>query len=283
MKSLIITALGCYLSIVVLIYIFQRNLMYAPGHDVSSPQASQVPEMSVYRLSSTDGLEITSWYAPPASNEMSVVIIYHGNAGTIASRAFKARYFLDAGYGVLLVGYRGYADNSGKPDEQGLYGDARTALEFLTREGIPSERWVFYGESLGCAIAVQMALEAERGQLSGTTGIPGIISGLILEAPFTSMPQAAAYHYPWLPARWLVKDKFRSIDKISALKTPVLIVHGEQDRTIPQSHGKKLYEQITSPKKGLWIKKAGHNDLYDFDAGLAIVEWISETESQIRP
>ncbi len=273
MKSIIITIFGSYLCIIVLVYIFQRNLMYSPGQEVLTPQDTDVPEMSVINLTTQDGLAINSWYAPPQTDQKPVVLIYHGNAGTIAGRDFKARYFLDAGYGVLLVGYRGYANNPGSPSETGLYDDARTAFKHLINQDFAPERIVLYGESLGCAIAIQMAYEVHQGLMTGT---PDQVAGIILEAPFTTMGDTAASHYPWLPANLLVKDKFNSIDKIPSLKSPLMIVHGSKDRTIAQSHGKLLFDKASSQKEALWPDQAGHNDLFDFGIGPKIINWMAK-------
>jgi uncharacterized protein len=275
MKTALITIIGSYLSIVVLVYIFQRSLMYAPGHDVLMPHQADVPEMTVHVLNTSDGLAITSWFAAPKSPEMPVVIIFHGNAGTLSGRAFKARYFLDEGMGVMLVGYRGYSDNPGTPDEMGLYEDARSALGFLAKQGILPDQMILYGESLGCAIAVQMAYEAQQNNAAEQSSL----SGIILESPFTSMGDAASHHYPWLPARLLVKDRYDSSSKMPSLKTPVLIIHGEKDPTIPQSQGKALFELASEPKEALWINGAGHNNLYDYNINQSMVAWIFKSRT----
>ena len=277
MKTVLISLIGSYLGVVALVYVFQRNLMYAPGHDVVSPQAAGVPEMSVHKLSVADGLEITSWYAPPKSDNKSVVVLFQGNAGTISSRAFKARYFLDAGLGVMLVGYRGYSDNPGTPNEKGLYMDARAALMFLTEQGVSSDQWVLYGESLGCAIAVQMAFDIQHDKITGQNSP----SALILEAPFTSMGDVAAHHYPWLPARLLVRDHYDSFEKIPSLNVALLVVHGEGDSTIPQSQGKALFNLASEPKDALWIEGAGHNNLFDYGVGPAMVEWVLKAHAKL--
>jgi hypothetical protein len=272
MKLVILTAIGCYLGLVALVYVFQRDLMYVPERKMPTPQVAGVAEMTAYLLSTSDGLDLTSWYAPPRTHGMPVIVLYHGNAGTLAGRAFKARIFLDAGYGVMLVGYRGYGNNPGSPNENGLYIDSRAALEFLSQQGIARDRLILYGESLGCAVAIQTALEIQRD--AEATQSP-VIRGLVLEAPFTSMGDAAAVHYPWLPARLLVKDDFKSIEKIARLTMPLFVVHGGRDLTVPQSHGRALFDLANEPKQALWIDDAGHNDLYDEGLTPVLLEWMA--------
>ncbi len=273
MKLVLLTAIGCYLGLVGLVYIFQRDMMYIPDRGMPTPQASGVDDMSAFKILTSDGLEITSWYAPPRNDQMPIIVLFHGNAGSLAGRAFKARIFLDAGYGVMLVGYRGYGNNPGSPHEDGLYMDGRAALDFLTQQGIGADRWMLYGESLGCAVAIQMALEYQ-GQADTTQSSPGVM-GLVLESPFTSMGDAAAVHYPWLPARWLVKDGYKSFEKIGRLTTPLFVVHGGQDRTVPQSHGRTLFDLANEPKQALWIDAASHNDLYDHGLTPVLLEWMA--------
>ncbi len=235
--------------------------------------------MSVIASRTSDGLVLTSWYAAP-NHGSPTIVLFHGNAGSLAGRAFKARHFLDEGYGVLLVGYRGFGDNPGKPTEQGLYMDARSALRHVFDDGVTPDKTVLYGESLGSGIAVQMAWEQANATSTARIAedeedrrrIP--YAAVVLEAPFTSMGDAAAGHYPWLPARYLVKDRYDSISKIGQVSAPLFIVHGGNDRTVPQEHGRILYSAAQEPKDAYWIPQARHVDVYEFGAGEEIVKWL---------
>ena len=156
MAAFIATALVVYSIFVGALFLFQRNMMYYPGHHLPTPAESGVAEMAAVRVTTEDGLELTSWYGKATAIKPTIVF-FQGNAGTIAGRSFKVRGYLDAGYGVFLVGYRGYGGNPGMPMEQGLYADGRAALRYLENVGVPSAEWIFYGESLGSGVAVEMA------------------------------------------------------------------------------------------------------------------------------
>ena len=256
MTNLIAMITGVYIVFVGGLYLLQRNLMYHPDHAVPSPAASGAPEMMAVTFSTGDGLALVAWYRPPARGALSIVY-FHGNAGHIGYRASKARPYLDAGLGLLLVGYRGYGGNPGSPTEAGLYADGRAALAFLAEQGVPPHMTALYGESLGCGVAVQMARETAGSEP---------VAAVVLESPFTGVGDIAATHYPFVPARWLVKDRFDSVEKIADIRAPVLIIHGEKDRVVPVRFGRRLFEAAAEPKESRWFRDAGHNNLYDFGA-----------------
>jgi hypothetical protein len=194
----------------------------------------------------------------------------HGNAGNVAHRAEKVRPFMDQGYGVLLVGYRGYGGNPGAPSEEGLYHDAEAALAFLAAHNVGPDRQILYGESLGSGVAVEMA------QRRAAAGAP--VAGVVLEAPYTSMPAAAAHHYPFVPASSLIIDKYDSLAKIEQINAPLYIFHGDQDIIVPQSLGRDLFDAADTPKRAQWIDGAGHNDLYDFGAAEGVMDFLRGLE-----
>lgn len=265
MLQVILAALGAYALIVISLFVFQRNLMYHTNSPPVPVEQTQVPHAEERFARSIDGIDVRSWYLPPADDK-PVIVFFHGNAGTIADRDFKAKPWHDAGYGVWLSGYRGFGGNAGSPTEEGLYADARAAIGALQKDGISPARMVLYGESLGSGIATQMAHEL------AAAGTP--VKALVLEAPFTSMGDAAQARYPYVPARWLVKDRYRNIDKIAAIDAPLFVVHGDRDRVIGQSHGRALFAAAKEPKKALWIDGGGHTDLFDYGIGQAVVEFI---------
>ena len=174
---------------------------------------------------------------------------------------------------MLLVGYRGYGGNPGKPSEQGLYADGRAQFEFLEGQGVRPESWVAYGESLGAGVAIQLAMERAR---------KSPIGAVVLEAPFTSLGDVAAAHYPFVPARIMVKDRFESIAKIAKVKAPVFIVNGDQDSVIPREQGKRLFQAALEPKEGHWIPGAGHNNLYDYGVPGMVIAFIRKTTTAVK-
>ena len=268
LKWVVLIPAAVYLILLGLIFVFQRHLMYYPSHMEATPADWHVPEMKVLSLVTDDGLKIESWHGD-GSPDQPTVVLFHGNAGTLGNRAFKARVFLDAGYGVILAGYRGFGKNEGSPHEAGLYRDARAVLGYL---GQITGDIVFYGESLGSGVAVQIAYELAMNE---NHPLKSRLSGVILEAPFTSMGDAAAYHYPWLPARLLVWDRFDSIGKIDKISTPLLIIHGQRDRTVPAEQGKELLQAAKEPKTGLWLSDAGHVDIFEHAAGEHLLTWLA--------
>lgn len=252
-----------YALIVVLAACFQRNLLYFPDQNLPAPQAVGAAGFSVVKLTTADGLELTSWYAAPTSNVHPVIVLFHGNAGNIAHRLFKAVPLTSSGYGILLLEYRGYGGNPGSPTEEGLYHDGRAAIAYLRTNGIFDDRIVLYGESLGSGVAVQLATEIK-------------VAAVILEAPYTSIPDVAGAHYPILPTRWLTWDKFYNRDKIQLLDEPLLIVHGAKDDVIPVQMGRQLYALAPTPKQSMWMLGVGHNDLFGPEVAEAVLAFIGK-------
>lgn len=262
MLQLVYLLAGGYLLLLFALYIFQRNLLYHPDVQVPEPVLSGLPEMQPLTGVSADGLSLTSWYAKGGTDQ-PLVVYFQGNAGNIGDRGHKVRPFLEAGFGVLLVGYRGFGGNPGYPSEQGLLADGRAALEKTDAQHRPL---VFYGESLGTAVATLLAAERAR------EGRP--VQALILEAPFTSVTDAAQHHYFYVPVKWLLKDHFNQAARIDEVAAPVLIFHGHRDRTMPLRFGQQLYAEAVEPKTAEWYPEAGHNDLFDYGAGALSVDYI---------
>jgi fermentation-respiration switch protein FrsA (DUF1100 family) len=265
LTSVLTAALLAYVGLVAVLYVAQRSLMYSPGHDLGRPGDHGLAEFSEQQIQTADGIELTPWFlAPP--NGGQVLVYFQGNAGTIGDREHKVRPFIDAGFGVLLVGYRGFGNNPGNPTEEGLYADGASALKWLSQVGISAHRWALYGESLGSGVATEMAWrQARQGTPVGT---------LVLEAPFTSMGDAAASHYPYVPAKLLVRDRFDSLAKIDAIDTKLMIVHGTRDRTVPYRQGEALFAKAKEPKTFQRVENAGHADLFDFGAQFLVLKFL---------
>ncbi len=260
---LITFAVTAWLGIVLVLFAFQRSFLYHPADNPETPEALGVGEMRVVEFVTADGLKLFAWYAESAAAETPVLVLYHGNAGTLAMRAFKARAFLDAGFGVMLVEYRGFGGNPGRPTEQGLYEDGRAARRWLAAQGVPPERQILYGESLGTGVAVQMAIEEPP-------------AAVVLEAPYTSITDVAAGIYPIVPVRLLTWDRYDSLSKIAGLKAPLLVVHGHRDRVVPFALGQRLFEAAPEPKRSVFLPQADHNSLYDWGAAEGILTFLRE-------
>jgi len=250
-----------YVGVLVTLYFLQRSLIYFPDSTRPTPAAFGVPEMTPVTLSTEDGLSLLAWWAPPREATRPTIVYFHGNGGHIGYRGSKVRPYLDRGFGVLLVSWRGYSGNDGRPTERGLYADGRAALRFVQDKGIPPARRVLYGESLGGGVAVEMAVR-------------GAAAALVLEAPFTSIVDVAAARFPVFPARLLVRDRFDSIGKIDRIAMPLLVVHGERDRVLSARMGRDLLAAASPPKEGVFLPRAGHNDLYDHGAAHHVIRFI---------
>ncbi len=258
------TAVGIYLLLALFMFGCQRSFLYFPDKSEPDIEGAGVVGMKEVRLESEPGLEIAHWYRPPAAEDGPVLVVFHGNAGHIGHRVPKYRPLLDAGIGVFLAEYRGYGGNPGKPDETGLTADARAVMEYLAEEGIAGERTILYGESLGGGPAVKMAVEFE-------------VAGLVLESPFTSIGDVAQSHYWYLPARWLVLDKWDNAEQIAGLEAPLLILHGERDRVVPIRFGRDLLERAPEPKRAVFVPGADHNGLFNRpEVVAAVIAFVRE-------
>ena len=253
-----------YLCIVAVVYFAQRTMQYFPNRNYpGTPSDNHIKEMKELRVKTEDGLDLLAWFAPPREKNGKIIVLYHGNAGDISGRAGKMRLFIRAGYGVYLCEYRGYGGNKGSISEEGLYKDARSALNWLDANGYPASQWILYGESIGSGPAVQMAKEFQP-------------EFLVLESPFSSALDIAKKTYFWLPIEIMMKDKFDNMSRIKAVKSSLLIIHGEEDRIIPQSFAQKLYAAANHPKQLVIIDSAGHNNLHEYHADYIILEWLKK-------
>ena len=242
--------------------LMQKHLMYFPDHARFNPQAWALKELEPLEVTTEDGLKITSWYRPALSTDKLTIVFFQGNAGHLGYRNYKVRPWLDAGYGVLMVGYRGFG-NPGFPSEEGLYMDAQAAIDAIKAQGVPEDGLVFYGESMGTGVATQMATEYNA-------------AALILESPYTSVPDVGADRYPLVPVRWLLRDQYNSIDKIKTNHMPFLLMHGELDQVVPVKFGKKLFAAANEPKQAVYVPDAGHNNVYNLKVQQIVLNFLAK-------
>ena len=230
------------------IWLFQRSLIYFPIDSVS-PIEAVLPGGEEVLFPTADGLTLAGWYLPAPATEATTVIVFNGNAGNRSHRAPLARALNDQGLAVLLTDYRGYGDNLGSPSEEGLALDASAALAYLeTRPDVDTDRLVYFGESLGAAVALRLDF-----------GRPP--AALVLRSPFTSLAEVGAAHYPLLPVSWLLRDRFENTDLVSQSDTPLLIILGTADTIVPPEQSRQLYEMVSTDGKGIHvIEGADHND-----------------------
>jgi len=260
-KSLLLLGLVGYLGLAALLYVAQRALMYFPETARTPPAAAGLPAAEEIVLDTADGEKLIAWHVPPRGSK-PLVIYFHGNGGSLRLRGGRFRALVSDGTGLLALSYRGYGGSSGRPSEAGLLNDARAAYDFAAARH-PAERIVLWGESLGTGVAVALAAERPVGRV-------------ILESPFTSAVDVAAKVYFFVPVRLLMKDQFRSDERIGAVTAPVLVLHGERDNVVPIAFGERLFGMIRAPKKFIRLPRAAHND-HDEHGGTEIVrQFLSE-------
>jgi fermentation-respiration switch protein FrsA (DUF1100 family) len=260
LKWLFLLILLGYVGLLALMYTFQRALMYFPDPARTPPAAAGLPQAEEVTLTSADGEKLIAWYVP-ARAAKPLVIYFQGNAGALNLRAERFKWVIGDGTGLLALSYRGYGGSTGKPSEIGLITDAAAAYDFAAAR-YPAKRIVVWGESLGTAVAVAVAADHE-------------VSGVILDAPFTSIADVGAAAYPFAPVRWLVKDSFHSDERIARIKAPLLVLHGEQDRIVPIAFGEKLFALANEPKKMVRFPLGGHVNLDDYGAAVPVKGFLA--------
>ena len=246
-KQIILIGAVTFVISTLLMWAFQRQLIYYPSREIPRLIDYQANDMRVVLLHTQDGLVLNSWYKPADARQPTIIYL-HGNAGNIGGSMPLVRQLIHAGLGVLLLEYRGYGGNPGHPTEQGLYEDGRAGIRFLNQHGVASDRIIVYGESLGSGVATQLAIENK-------------IGALILQSPYTSICDMARYHYPWLLIKPL--DRFESIKRIQQINAPLLILHSMNDEVVPYSQGLALFQRAIEPKKMLAFKTENHNNLWN--------------------
>ena len=226
----------------------QRQLMYFPTADVPTPDEIGLTSVETVTFETADGLELSGWFlGAPGPPPRLTVLVFNGNAGNRADRGQLAAALHRHGLQVLLFDYRGYGRNPGTASESGFAADARAARAYLLgRPDVDASRLVYFGESLGAAVAVGLTSEHAP-------------AALVLRSPFTSMADVGQYHYPFLPVRLLLQDRFPSIDRIHRIDSPLLVIAGEHDRIVPVRQSRRLYEAASTPKTLVVVPEADHN------------------------
>ena len=251
MTHILLIAVFGYLLVVGCVFTFQRSLMYHPDKKVGPPSRYNLTDYSEFFISAQDHETLQFWYHPPAG-KFPTIVYYHGNSYTLGDRADIFAKLSGRGFGVLAVSYRGYGKSTGSPTEQGIYTDARTAMNYAHEMlHLPFSNIILFGESLGTGVAVQMATEYDVG-------------GVVIQSPYTSVAARAAEIYSYIPVEFLIKDKYYTINKIGNITAPLLIFHGELDQVIPVEHGRAVFAAAKEPKEAIFFPDKGHND-FDSD------------------
>ena len=263
LKALVVLALAL-VALLAVLWGFQRRLIYLPSRAAVPRAAEMLPRAREVTLHTSDGLALGAWLAPPGQRDRGMaVLVANGNAGDRSLRAPLARLLADRGFAVLLFDYRGYGGNPGKPSERGLARDARAARRFLVEEiGVRPDRLLYFGESLGTAVVTELATEHPP-------------AGLVLRSPFPDLASVGQLHYPFLPVRTLLRDRFPLAEQLARVDVPTTVVYGSRDAIVPPEQSRAVAGAAAGPTRVVEIVGADHNDprLLDGDEVIgAVVE-----------
>ena len=246
-----------------------NSLLYFPSQaTIETPDRAGLDYRDL-ALETDDGERLHGWWIGARTDSLGHLLLCHGNAGNVGDRVLHAALLTAAGLDVLLFDYRGYGQSTGRPSEEGTYRDARAALTgLLEQPGVDPTRVFYLGESLGGAVALDLALEHPP-------------AGLVLLSSFTGVRELGHLHYPFVPAA-LIPDAYPTAHRIHELHAPLLVLHGEGDEIVPLSQGRALFEAAPGAKRMHVFRGLGHNDLVPL-AGVefaqVIVSWVSELQA----
>ena len=257
----ILTIFVIYFLVLVFLYFYQRNLLYHPNENNYSGDKISV-DIEKVKIQTADNIELLGWYHEKNLKDYKTLVYFHGNAGSLENRIHKLNHFQDMNINFLIIAWRGFNGNKGKPSERGLYVDGKSAIDWLKKKGVDEKNLILYGESLGTGVATHLAQNKNY-------------AGVILETPFTSMIDAAKNFYPYIPVNLLLKDKFENYKKVKNINSPILIMHGEVDQIVPFSMGKKIYEIANNPKYSYFTKYDDHMMEYDENLVLALKSFFN--------
>ena len=246
MAILLFALVGVLLAVM---WALQRNLIYFPSRGPVPPAHEVIDGARDVTLETSDGLRLGAWFVPARGSTNGItVLVASGNAGDRSLRAPLAQSLADKGFAVLLFDYRGFGGNPGHPSEEGLARDSRAAYRFLIEQGIRAERLLFYGESLGAAVVSELATEHPP-------------AGLVLRSPFTDLAAVGQVHYPYLPVRALLRDRYPVVDHIRRLDVPTTVIYGTRDAIVPPEQSRAVAQAAGEGTTVVEVEGAGHNDL----------------------
>lgn len=252
---------------VVYVWYMEQSSVFVPYRTIEqTPQAVGLEYEEVF-LRAADATQLHGWFVG-RPHPRATVLLLHGNGGNISHRVQKMRIFHDLGLEVLVFDYRGYGRSKGAPSEKGLYADARAAYDHLVVErGAAPAKIILYGESLGSAVAVELATEKEVG-------------GIILEGAFTCVADMARRVFPYLPTLFL-RYRFNTLEKVRRVKVPLLVIHSRNDEVVPFSMGRRIFDAAHSDTKDILAVYGGHNEsFYEYRREIAqkIEELLEEMD-----
>ena len=238
---------GGWLALVGWLVLQEERFVFFPARTLAAVPADFGLRAEELSIPAGDGVRLHGWWIDGPGRR--VLIWYHGNAGNIADRLPNARWFVEQlGVAVVLVDYRGYGRSAGAPDEAGLYRDGLAIYDAVAARAVPARDVILFGRSLGGAVAIEVALRRPAGAVA-------------LEAAFRSVPALARVHY-WFVPRRAIRTQMDNESKIGRVPAPMLLLHGDRDRLVPLSHGRRLFERAARPARLHVVAGAGHNDTW---------------------
>lgn len=245
-------------TVMAMLWALQRQLIYFPDPGPVPPAADVIAGARDVTLHTADGLDLGAWFVPasgPVDTGMAVLVA-PGNGGNRAGRAELAQEVSRRGLAVLLMDYRGYGGNPGSPSEDGLAADADAAVAVLEELGYPPQRTLYFGESLGTGVVA--ALQARHPP-----------AGIVLRSPFTELADVGAHHYPWLPVRALLRDRFPVVEPLATSDVPVTVFYGDRDSVVPSELSGRVADRAPSLAERVVLAGADHNDPVMFGSRVA--------------
>ena len=244
--------ISCYLVVVAFVFFNQRNLLYHPFENNYNKDKANFSYEEIFIPTSNEN-NLKAWFHKKDLKQKKTLVFFHGNAGDLRNRIYKLNLIKDFDINFLIVAYRGFSGNKGKPSETGLYEDARNTLDWLVKQGVKEDKIILYGESLGTGVSVEVAQNKK-------------FAGIILESPFTSMVDAGKFYYFYLPVSLLLKDRYETVKKLKNIKIPILVMHGKKDKIVPFHMGQKVFEKANQPKFSYFPEEDDH--MMEYNANL---------------
>lgn len=250
LTTLLIFFILAYLLILIFLYLKQASILYYPTKELLQTPKDIGLDFEELSLKTSDGINISAWYIP-AKDERGAILMCNGNAGNMSYRIDLIRIFNNLNLSILIFDYRGFGKNEGNPTEKGTYLDAEAAWDYLINtKHYPAAKLILYGQSLGGAIAAEMALRHEA-------------AALIIESSFKSVHELGSKFFPYIPVKLISRFHYATIEKIDRINCPKLIIHSPDDEIVPYTHGIALFEKAREPREFLKIK-GDHNEGFLF-------------------
>jgi uncharacterized protein len=253
----------------VALWALQRQLIFFPDTTALPPAAQVVDGAKDVTLHTADGLDLGAWFVPPAADAdgRHAVLLAPGNGGSRLGRAGLAERLSERGFAVLLIDYRGYGGNPGSPSEQGIVLDADAAVVALTELGYPPSRTIYLGESLGTGVVAALARRTPP-------------AAMVLRSPFTDLADVGAHHYPWLPVRLLLTDRFAVLENVRELDVPLVVVYGDRDSVVPSRFSAAVADAAPRLVDEIVLQGVDHNDPVMF--GEPVVDAVERAADAAR-